>query len=86
MTAHTKINPAILSTWRGSDAELARTLGVSREGIRWARERHGIPAVRRRLPFTCTLQRALLNEAKRRGSTIAELLADLNVWAEGVEP
>jgi hypothetical protein len=86
VTPPTKITPAILATWRGTDAELARTLGVSREGIRWAREHHGIPRVRRGLPFTRTLQRALVNEAKRRGSTMAELLLDLGVWAEGVEP
>lgn len=85
MTAHTKIDPAVLATWRGTDAELARALGVSREGIRWARQRHSIPAVRRGLPFTRTLQRALISEAKRRGQTIAEVLIDLQAWADGVE-
>lgn len=76
-----------LRTWTGTDSELARRLGVTRGAVWLARRQHGIPA-----PYngntmaTPTLSKTVVNaivrEAKRRGTTVAKVLLDLNVWAD----
>lgn len=84
------ITADMLRTWTGTDSELARSLGVTRQAVSYARRVHQIPA-----PFdgtrmaTPTLSRtvcsAIVREARRRGTTVVEVLRDLNVWAEGVD-
>ena len=76
-----------LRTWGGTDSELARRLGVTRQAVCYARRVHQIPA-----PFdgnrmasptlSKTVVNAIVREAKRRGTTVAKVLMDLNVWAD----
>jgi hypothetical protein len=86
----------ILATWQGSDAELARHLGVTRQAVRYARLTHGVPAPldgrRGSRPWLSkTLCAAVNREAHRRVGAFADdaarleailgVLAELNVWA-----
>jgi hypothetical protein len=74
----------------GTDAELARSLGVSRQAVSLARRRHGVP-----LSLLPSVQRGILAEVRRRAGHDADdhawheaklaVMSDLNVWAEGVE-
>ena len=78
-----------LRAWTGTDAELARQLGVGRWAVGYARLVHGIPATvdgrrARRPGLSKTVIKAIVTEANRRRCTVAEVLSDLNVWA--VEP
>ena len=85
------ITLATLSTWRGTDAELARALGVTRQAVSYARIVHRLPAPidGRKGPrpgLSKTVIRAIMREAERRGTTIAVVLQDCHAWAEGVTP
>jgi hypothetical protein len=86
----------ILATWQGSDAELARHLGVTRQAVHYARLTHGVPArvdARRgsRPWLSKTLCAAVNREAHRRVGASADdaarleairgVLAELDVWA-----
>lgn len=76
-----------LRAWDGTDSELARRLGVTRGAVWIARRKHKIPA-----PFdgtymasptlSKTVVNAIVREARRRGTTVAKVLMDLNVWAD----
>lgn len=85
--SHGIITADTLRAWTGTDSDLARSLGVTRQAVCYARRVHQIPA-----PFdgnrmaTPTLSKTVVNaivrEAKRRGTTVARVLLDLNVWAD----
>lgn len=84
-----KIPLNILPLWRGTDADLADGLGVSRQAISLARKTHGIPAMTdgrktSKRALTKTLTRAIVKEAKRRGVQVLDVMRDLNVWAGDV--
>ena len=74
----------------GTDAELARSLGVTRAAVSLARRRHGVP-----LSLMPSVQRGILREVARRAGADADdaahheamrsVMADLNVWADGAE-
>lgn len=76
-----------LRAWTGTDSDLARRLGVTRQAVCYARLVHKIPA-----PFdgnrmasptlSKTVVNAIVREARRRGTTVAKVLLDLNVWAD----
>lgn len=79
-----------LRSHTGTDAELARSLGVTRQAVSLARRRHGVP-----LSILPSVQRGILAEVRRRAGHDADdaarleamraVLHDLGVWA-GVEP
>ena len=76
-----------LRTWDGTDSELARRLGVTRQAVCYARRVHCIPAPydgnRMASPtLSKTVVNAIVREARRRGTTVARVLMDLNVWAD----
>lgn len=74
----------------GTDAELARSLGVTRAAVSLARKRHGVP-----LSLLPSVQRGILREVARRAGADADdaahheamrsVMRDLNVWADGAE-
>lgn len=88
----------MLRTWTGTDSELARSLGVTRQAVSYARRVHQIPA-----PFdgtrmvSPTLSRtvcgAIVREARRRGGPDADdachldamraVCDDLRAWVDG---
>ena len=77
-----------LRAWTGTDTDLARSLGVSRQAVCYARRVHQIAApVNGRYGPRPGLSRAvctaIVKEARRRGCTVADVLRDLGVWAEG---
>lgn len=79
-----------LRAWTGTDADLARSLGVARQAVTYARRVHGIAApVNGRYGPRPGLSRsvctAIVKEARRRGCTVAEVLLDLGVWADSAE-
>ena len=87
-----------LRTWTGTDSELARRLGVTRQAVCYARRVHKIPA-----PFdgntmasptlSKTFVNALVREVKRRGGPDADdashldamraVCDDLRAWVDG---
>ena len=85
-----------LRAWTGTDAELARRLGVGRQAVYHARRTHGIPAAvngnygpRPGLsPAVCT---AIVKEVRRRAGRNADdaekhkhmraVMEDVNAWA-----
>ena len=77
-----------LRTWTGSDAALARQLGVTRQAVCYARIVHKMPAPvdgrrARKQGLSRTVCSAIVREARRRGCSVVEVLHDLGVWAEG---
>lgn len=79
-----------LRSWTGTDAELARHVGLTRQAVSYARLVHGLPSAvdgrRARKPGRSrTVCSAVVREAHRRGLTVAEVVADLSVWAEGAD-
>lgn len=71
-----------IASHTGTDAELARSLGVTRSAVAQARKRYGVSY---RKPLSKTVVKAIVSEAQRRNCTIAQVLGDLNVWADGAE-
>lgn len=80
MTTPTIITEAVLRAHKGSDADLARTLGVTRSAVQQARTRLGLP---RRPGLSKALVRAVQREGVRRGCTVLEVL-ELLGWDLGV--
>ena len=79
-----------LAAWTGTDSELARHVGLSRQAVGYARLVHGIAApvngrTMRKRGLSRTVCTAIVREARRRGCTVVEVLADLNVWAKGAD-
>jgi hypothetical protein len=79
-----------LRSHTGTDAELARSLGVTRAAVSLARRRHGVP-----LSLLPSVQRGIRKEVARRAGADADdaarheamrsVMRDLNVWADGAE-
>lgn len=89
-TTTARITADILRAWTGTDSDLARHIGVTRQAVSYARLVHGIPApvngrTMRKQGLSRTVCTAIVREARRRGCTVVEVLRDLNVWAEGAD-
>lgn len=85
-----KVTADILRTWTGTDAELARHLDVTPQAVSLARARFEVPRTvngrtMRKRGLSRAVCRAIVTEANRRGTTVAEVLLDLGVWADGAE-
>lgn len=93
-----RIDIDTLKAWTGTDADLARHCGVTRQAIHHARLTHGIPApingrVGPRHGLGRTLCTAVIREATRRAGSLADdavrldairaVLDDLNAWHKG---
>ena len=79
-----------LRAWTGTDAELARHVGLSRQAVSYARLVHGLQSTvdgrrARKQGLSRTVCSAIVREASRRSCTVVEVLRDLNVWAAGAE-
>jgi len=90
-----KITTEILESWNGSDAELARHLGVTRSAVGFARAKHKIAAkvngrTVKKPTLGKTLCSAVSKEADRRAGPFADdaarldairmVLGELEVW------
>jgi len=83
-----------LRSHTGTDADLARSLGVTRSAVYQARRRLGVP-YRKPLSLPPSVQRGILKEVARRAGAVADdhawheamraVMRDLNVWADGAE-
>ena len=80
MSAPELISREALVSWKGTNAALARSLGVTRAAIFLARIRHGVPMPRKGLGKTVV--KAVVAEAKRRRCTVRQVVTDLGEIAE----
>jgi len=83
------VSEDVLRTWKGTDSDLALSLGVTRQAVSLARRRlnKGWP--------TATVRRGIIAEVTRRAGADADdaarleamraVMRDLNVWADGAE-
>ena len=83
MSAPELISREALVSWKGTNAALARSLGVTRAAIALARLRHGIPPPRKGLGRTVI--KAVFNEAKRRECTVQQVVNDLAIEVKAKE-
>ena len=79
-----------LRAWTGTDSELARSLGLTRQAVSYARLVHGLPSAvdgrrQKKQGLSRTVCSAIVREARRRGCTVLDVLRDLGVWAEGAD-
>lgn len=79
-----------LRSWTGSDAELARHVGLTRQAVSYARIVHGLPSAvdgrrQKKQGLSRTVCSAIVREARRRGCSVVDVMRDLNVWAEGAD-
>jgi hypothetical protein len=76
-----------LRAWTGTDAELARHVGLTRQAVSYARLVHNMPSTvdgrrSRKQGRSRTVCSAVMREAHRRGCTVGEVVDDLSVWAK----
>jgi hypothetical protein len=83
MSARELITCETLMAWKGTNASLARALGVTRAAISLARKRHRIPSPRKSLGRT--VKNAVLSEAERSCTTVTQVVSDLSVWASKID-
>ena len=77
MPAQRRITPAILAAWTGTDAELARHIGVTPQAVAWARRNPPRPPKPK--PLGGRVKRAVLAEAARRGVSVLHVLEECRV-------
>jgi hypothetical protein len=77
MPAQRRITLAILAAWTGTDAELARHIGVTPQAVAWARRNP--PRSPRPKPLGGRVKRAVLAEAARRGVPVLQVLEECRV-------